>query len=299
MRATKKLSVTDMNKHTQFLIGAASIIAAFFLMSLFGVFNKFIVANEDLVLASFWTFVTAFILLLPLIAYRGFDTVKTNRLTLHLLRAVIGVSASYFYFAALTRVPLANATLLYSTTPFFIPVIVYFSYGSRISLINWLAILIGFVGIAFILRPNVGAFDQMGNVYGLMGGFCLASVFVIVKELTKTEDITTIIFYFSGLGALIQLPFAIAYWNPIHLTSTYWIILVIALTFFCSQYLVAYAYTFAPPAKLGVFQYLMIVFVGIFDWIIWNQVPTPLDWVGAAIVIAAGIVAIREGERKR
>lgn len=285
-----------MVQNNNYLKGVAYIIAAFFLLSLYGVFNKILFQTEGILWINFLTFLIGFIGLIPIAAYQGFSNFKTKAFSLHLLRAVVGVLASYLYFLSLTRVPLANATLLYSTTPIFLPIVAYLIYRSRISMISWLAIIAGFIGIGIILRPNLGTFDQIGNVYGLMGGMALAIVFVTVRQMVKTEPIIRIIFYFSGLGALLQLPFAVGYAHSLQFIQ-YLFIVGIAATFFCSQYLIGLAYKYAPPTKVGVFQYLMILFVGMFDWMLWGVVPSPIDWLGTTIVIAAGITAVREGIR--
>lgn len=279
----------------KFLKATIFVIIAFFLMALYGVIGKYAALSVNLLWVNFLTYVLSFILLLPFIAYRGFHSVKTQVYPIHFLRAFIGLSASLLYLYAITKVPLANATLLYSSSPFFIPLISLALFKTEISWKSWVAIFVGFVGIALIIQPDWSLLSKLGNLYGLAAGILLAFVFVLVRVLVKTENILTILFYFSGNAALIQLPLVIYFFEEIPPLSSFPLIFVLSTIFICTQYCLAVAYQNAPPAKIGVFQYLTILFVGIFDWIIWGQIPHQIELLGALIVIIAGIITIREG----
>lgn len=280
---------------SSFIKATLFVIIAFFFMALFGVVNKIASTSEDLLWISFLTYVFSFLLLLPFVAYRGFNTVKTKVFTIHFLRAFIGLSASLFYLLSILHVPLANASLLYSTSPFFIPLISLVVFRSKLSLTSWLAIFIGFLGIALIIRPDMASFEAPGNFFALFAGMLLAAVFVLVRLLVKTESILTILFYFTLLGSLLQLPLALLDYKNFPTESAIPVILSISGIFMVTQICLAIAYQNAAPSKIGVFQYLTVLFIGLFDWALWNEVPTGTDLIGAAVVIIAGIIAIREG----
>ena len=52
-----------------------------------------------------------------------------------------------------------------------------------------------------------------------------------------------------------------------------------------AQFGVSKSYSLAPADKVGVFQYLSVVFIGAIDWIFWDQIPNLYDWIGTVIVI--------------
>lgn len=287
MRTTKR--------EPSFIKGTILIIAAFFFMSLQGVISKYVSFSQDLLWVNFLTYLFSFIYLIPIVAYYGFATVKTKVFPLHFLRAFLGISSTLFYLIAITKIPLANATLLFNTSPFFIPLISLALFGYRLSKTSWFAIFVGFIGVALIIRPNSSILYEPGNLYGLASGILLALVFVIISFLVRTESVLTILFYFTGIGALLQLPFVIydiGNMPPFHYLL---VIAVIAAVFLIFQFGLAASYLYAPPAEIGVFIYVTILFVGLFDWVIWNQVPTYLDLIGALIIIVSGIITMKQG----
>jgi drug/metabolite transporter (DMT)-like permease len=53
------------------------------------------------------------------------------------------------------------------------------------------------------------------------------------------------------------------------------------------------AYRYASAEKVGPFIYSVIVFTTLIDWIVWNHPPTPFGYLGVALVIGGGLVAVR------
>jgi drug/metabolite transporter (DMT)-like permease len=60
-----------------------------------------------------------------------------------------------------------------------------------------------------------------------------------------------------------------------------------------SQILIVVAYRYASAEKVGPFIYSVIVFSALIDWIVWSHPPTLLAYLGMALVIGGGLVAIR------
>jgi drug/metabolite transporter (DMT)-like permease len=59
------------------------------------------------------------------------------------------------------------------------------------------------------------------------------------------------------------------------------------------QAFLANAFLHGETSKIGIFQYVSIVFVGIFDWIFWRVVPPAYTFLGVVLVVIAGIIIIR------
>lgn len=68
--------------------------------------------------------------------------------------------------------------------------------------------------------------------------------------------------------------------------------------FLLAQVFLVKGYEYADAAKVGVFQYTTIIYVGIIDWLIWNVVPYPSELIGVLLVIVAGILIIRSAPLK-
>jgi len=53
------------------------------------------------------------------------------------------------------------------------------------------------------------------------------------------------------------------------------------------------AYSIAPASLLAPFSYLEIVGAVLFGWFFWQEFPDLWTWVGAAIIVAAGLYVLR------
>jgi drug/metabolite transporter (DMT)-like permease len=241
----------------------------------------------------FIQFTSAFILSFIIQASSKFQHIKTRKIYLHIFRALGGLGAFTLYVLALTKIPLVNATLLQNTAPIFIPFIAYLILKSVFDKNIWLGIAVGFIGIIFIIKPGGSDFTfNIGDVYGLLAGVCLAFVFVILKKLSNTEHYATIIFYFTMISSIILAPFAFLNWVSIPLEA--WLLVIGAgfmIIFY--QVMIQYAYKFSEPVKLSPFTYSTVIYAGIFDWIFFDHVPDIFTLIGIVIVCIGGILAIK------
>ncbi len=77
-------------------------------------------------------------------------------------------------------------------------------------------------------------------------------------------------------------------------------LLGVGLSGAAAQWLLSIAFRNAPAAIVNVFNYRGIVWATLFGWLIWNEWPLPLVFVGAAIVIASNVLMIwRESRAHR
>jgi drug/metabolite transporter (DMT)-like permease len=155
----------------------------------------------------------AFLLPWLLIRHRNLS-LKTSCPNLHLLRAAAGLAAMYCFFIALKLLRLADAMLLCYTLPIFIPIIEWFWLKEPVSRQTKIAVLVGFIGIALVLKPGFGLFQAAGLV-GLASGLLAALAIVGIRRMTVTEPVVRIVFYFTSFGTLVSaVPLAWTWQNP-------------------------------------------------------------------------------------
>lgn len=271
--------------------GSFYMIVTFFFVAVFGVFLK---VGQEGTTAAWMTFIgyaVAFGFLVLHTCKIGLSYLKTKRIIPLFLRAFFGSAATLLYVLSLRYIPLLDATLLFNTTPLFVPIFSIFILKSKISWKVWLAILVGFVGILLIIRPSPHSLGHPGDLLGLGSGILLSLAFVMVKYLTSTEPMQRINFYFFGFGMLLLSPFAF-FSEPLPtLVNWGWGLGTGAAFILCQVFLVK-AYQCAEAHEIGVFQYSSVVFAGFFDWILWNKTPSLLTFIGVVCVIIGGALAI-------
>jgi len=163
--------------------------------------------------------------LLPVViiyAARGglVTAVRTHRLSGHLGRGLISICAMFLSFAALTRLPLVNATAISFAAPFITVALAALILKERVQAYSWGAVAIGFCGVVVLLTPYLDVAQvaasgpAIGALFALLAAFCNAGTAIETRRLTDTETTAAIVFYFSlfcTLAGLLTLPFA---WHP-------------------------------------------------------------------------------------
>jgi drug/metabolite transporter (DMT)-like permease len=201
----------------------------------------------------------------------------------------------YLTFYALSRMPLGDAMLLAYTSPLFMPWLSSLWIGEPPPKGIGPALLLGFVGVALVMKPGRGLFT-VAALAALASGFLGAVAQVGIRDLTKTEPVVRITFYFSAVSTVLSaLPLAWAWKKPV---GTEWLVLLgTGVTASAAQYLLTSAYRQAPAAQVGPFIYAAVVFTVLWDWFLWNHRPDAFFFIGAALIGLAGAFILRRSPR--
>ncbi|CAL7964339.1 S-adenosylmethionine uptake transporter [Gammaproteobacteria bacterium] len=217
-------------------------------------------------------------------------TLKTKHPGLHLLRAFSGFVTIFSLYIALKYVPLVDANLLAMTYTLFIPLLSFIFLGTRTSTKNWLVLLVGFVGIIFILKPCGGVFNPMMLV-ALVAGFASAVSFLGVHELAKDDSHYTIMLYYFPLTFVLSGVFSIFNWRTPDLI-TMLVLIMIGIVATAYQELLTRALLCASPKIVSPILYLSVVFSGFLGWLFWGYVPDLFFLLGIILVILGCVFSI-------
>jgi drug/metabolite transporter (DMT)-like permease len=231
----------------------------------------------------------------PLLLRYGTAELKTPVYRLHLLRAVLGLSAMYCFFYVLGKLALADGMLLKMTSPIFMPLIALLWLGERVGRLAILAIPIGFIGVGLVLKP--GGDMSWVALLGVLGGGLAAVAKVTVRRLGHSESTTRIVFYFALNATVISaLPLLWAWQTP---TLEQWALLgVMGAMGTAGQLLLTRGYAVAAAAQVSPFTYFSVVFGAAYGYLFWGET---LDWLfvaGALLIAVAGVMAVRGRPRK-
>ncbi|MFH1379240.1 MAG: DMT family transporter [bacterium] len=121
-----------------------------------------------------------------------------------LMRGFFGFCAIGCYFFAVTKLPLADATLLSYTAPIFTAVLSVFFLKERITVQLGIYLTTAFACIYIILKPNLDIIN-MGGLAAICSGFFASIAFIMVKKLGD-ESPLSITFYFTLLTTCLSAP---------------------------------------------------------------------------------------------
>lgn len=218
----------------------------------------------------------------------------TVHLQAHLWRGLAGFTALVLFFYALARLPLATAVTLNYTAPLFLAALSAWWLRERHGRGLIGAVLLGFVGIVLLLRPQVQGQAWLPALAGLVSGMLAAVAYVNVKQLGKLgEPEWRVVFYFTlistvGGGAWMalagfQLPRA-ADWP--------WLI-GIGVTATLAQLALTRAYHRGRTLTVGSLAYTTVGFSALYGVLLFGERLPLVAWIGMAVVAAAGIWAVR------
>lgn len=244
--------------------------------------------NNELVV--FFRSAVGLLILLPWLLKRGVSAVRTQRLGGHLWRAGFGLCAMYSFFYAIAHLHLAEAVLLTYSTPLFIPFIAWAWLREPPPAIALPSALLGFAGIALIVKPETIGLIPFAGVVGVLSGICAAAAWVGIRRISDTEPAVRIVFYFSALSTLVSaVPLLWAWRTP---SGAVWLWLVATGIFATAgQYCLTRAYTLAAAARVGPFTYVSVIFAGLIGWALWNEQPDILSLLGMGLVIGCCVLA--------
>jgi drug/metabolite transporter (DMT)-like permease len=216
---------------------------------------------------------------------------KSDHYGLLFLRSIAGLAFFFFIFLSVRRLSVTDTTLLMNTGPFFVPFLLLLFFKEKIHHLLWLGIILGFLGIFFILNPGSPIF-QWYAFLPLISGFCIAVIFIVLRQLHDYREPTLrILFYLFLFATLINLPFGAFNWQV--LTSKDWILLIlVSVCGFLSQTTVTVSLRYGSPKVVAPLCYISVVFSALYDWLIWDEVPTWHVLIGAFLVILGGVTAI-------
>ncbi len=229
--------------------------------------------------------------LFPILFRGGLGQLKTQRIGIHLVRAITGVGAMFLFFYTIAHATLAEAVLVKMTAPFFLPLIGMIWLGDKVRSQTWWAILLGFIGVVVILRPGSGAFNPV-LLLALASAALMGVAKVSIRRMADSEPPRRIVFWFGLISTLISaLPML---WNERwpDQAQLFWL-LGIGLIATVAQMCMTHAYQLASPGRIGVYNYTSVIWAVTLGWLFWGETLYFSFLLGTLLIVGAGIWNLR------
>ena len=223
-------------------------------------------------------------------------TLRTAVPGMHFWRCLSGVSALCLWFYAIGKLPLATAvTLNYMSSVwmalFLIGGSVMFG-AARLDGRLVGAVLLGFVGVALVLRPTIEQNQAWNGLAGLFSGMLSAMAYLQVTTLGRAgEPGYRIVFYFSVAGLVAGAALTLVTGAHSHTLHGLGLLLAIGVLATTAQILLTKAYAIGRVLSNAGLQYMGILFSFIYGVWLFDD---PVTWsavVGIGLIVAAGLAA--------
>ena len=217
----------------------------------------------------------------------GSGALRPKRLKMQLLRAAFMPVMTGLNFWALQYLQLAETGAIQFSVPIIIALIAAPLLGERMDRARWTAIAVGFIGVLIIVRPGTQGFHP-ALILSIINAVLYALFNLMTRHLAAHDSPETTQFFSSVGATLIITPFALAAWQTPHGVLPWVVLVLIGLAGGLGHYVLAVAHRYAPASVLAPFLYQQIIWMVLFGYLVFGDVPDTAVVVGAAIVIASG-----------
>jgi drug/metabolite transporter (DMT)-like permease len=271
------------------LVGIGLVSLTYLFFALLDGSAKWLVASVPVIVVVWLRFVTHVVLAsIVLFPIQGVSLIRTRHLRWHMLRSLMFVAMTGINFWALQYLQLTVTSSIFFSVPLMIALASAPLLGEKLDAGRWIAILAGFVGVLVIMRPGSAEFHpaMLASVVNAM----LYAAFMMMTRRLAAYDSPETIQYLPAVGAAIGLaPFALAAWQSPSGWLEWTVACLLGVLGACGHYLLALAHRYAPASVIAPFLYQQVIYMALFGYLVFGDVPSPGLWLGAAIVIGSGL----------
>ncbi len=246
------------------------------------------VSTEIGVLPAMWArYAGQMVIVIVLIAPRLTSVVKTNYLGLQVLRSILLMSATFFFFSGISRIGLAEAAAVMNINPVLIALGAAVFLGERMGQRRIVAIAFAMIGALIVIRPGTGAFAPAA-LYPLAAAACFATYTLITRKVGPDEDVWTSLFYTGLVGSVLLSILVPFFW--VQPGPKEWLQMgLICAIGTAGQLMLIRALSVAQAGLLAPFNYLGLVFASFWGFVIFGAVPDAMTGLGALVIVGAGL----------
>ncbi len=239
---------------------------------------------------TFFRFLFGTITLVPFIFYYGFDTLKTSRPMVHLIRGVLLFLGIAGWTYGLTIAPITTATVVTFTIPIFVLVLGVFFLSERIIWQRWLVTFVAFTGLIITLDVNADDFNPHVLIFVVAAvGFAILDIYN--KIFVIKETMISMLFYSAIITAIIAFPFALQNWvTPTNEELV--LLFVLGMSANLILFFILKAFSHADATAVTPYRYLELVMSAIIAYIVFGELPSEATLYGALIVIPSTLFII-------
>lgn len=218
------------------------------------------------------------------------------------LRITSGMLGLFSWFGAVIYLDISLAAALSQTMPIFITLLAPIVIAEQVGKHRLGAVLIGFVGVVVLVwqetqtphfsDPLIG----FGIALGLASPFFGSIMFLMLRQLGKSNPPATTALWYNAAGMLVSLILVLALGEDMSMAMTIWpFMIAIGVLASFQQFFMAASHVYAPASALAPVHFLTIPAGVITGAIFFQETPPALFYIGASVILgASGYIILRE-----
>ncbi len=226
-----------------------------------------------------------------------------------ILRSLLLSGAMICYFGGLSFLSVAEAGAGLFSSPIFVLIFSVIIYRIQIGAFRILAVIIGSLGVYFLLELNLTEIRLLQVIPLLAGVFyALAALstrhhcveesalgltfgYLVAIGIIGAIVATMFWFYPSSSQNIYDMHYFLQGWRPVSIRFLMWIAFQAVLTVMALA-LMTRAYQMVDTSILAVYEYGFLIFAAFWGWVLWSTVLGLNEILGIILIMAAGIIII-------
>lgn len=238
------------------------------------------------------------VIVLPIVLWRsGRRAFAPPRLDVQIIRGVLMAAGNLAFIYGVVGLDYADAIAILYVYPFLMTLLAPFVLQERVSLVAWLGVTGGFLGVLLVVRPSLSGIDYHALLV-LGTGLSVAFQMLLNRKLGLLADPLVISLWGAIVPTVLLLPLVPFFWSPIPAEAV-WVLIAIPFTTAVGQTLMILGMARAEAATLAPFTYTEIVAAIILGLMIFGTIPDILSWMGIGLITVCGILVARAKTRSK
>ncbi len=273
--------------------------AAGLIFSMLNALMRALTQHIDPFQAQFLRYFFGLLVLLPVMAHRGFGGYWPQQMGPQFTRGAVHTAGLCLWFTALPRIPLADMTAIGFTGPIFIMIGAYLFFKEPMRWARWLACGLGFAGVLIVVGPRLSASGGLFHLLMLASAPVFAASFLLTKALTRHESPGVIVVWQSISVSIFSLPLALLHWQ--WLGPWQWAAFALCgVLGSAGHYCLTRSFMAADISATQSAKFLDLVWSAAMGWLLFADVPSQSTLIGGTLICASTIwVAGRESRGAR
>lgn len=206
----------------------------------------------------------------------------------HVARSVLGWCGVTAMFAAVARMPVADATAISFLSPPLTMGLAVVMLGERLTARKIIAAMLALIGGMLILRPGTDAFQSAGLLAVLAACF-MALEIIFIKKLSDAEPATRILFINNLIGSVVSLTVASFVW--VWPDPGGWVMLIaLGVVMVSAQSMFIQSMKRGEASLVSPVFYAVLIFAALLDFLLYGVAPTALTFFGSALIVAGAVM---------
>ncbi|MEQ1648857.1 MAG: DMT family transporter, partial [Hyphomicrobiaceae bacterium] len=214
--------------------------------------------------------------------------VRTTRPKLQIGRSLCLMASTLCFFHGVKYLPLAKAASISFISPFLVALLSWPLLREHVSRQRLIAVMVGFLGVLIVVQPGTEVF-QWASVYILASASFYAIYQIFTRKVAGHDRPETSAVYSALVGTVVLSFLVPSVWTMPDNWTDIGLLFSLGVLGGLGHYCVARAMTYAPANIVSPFSYWQMIGSVTVGYLITNKWPEATTWLGATVIISAGL----------